>query len=152
MAKKFENPFAGGIQGLNKQITAGEVAKYKNNPAYNVTDHGIVKHGAPVASPYRPEFGGEPGEVIPRPDHAENTRRAKMGDLEATEGQFQHIEAEIDREWMRDAMLSAVPEEKTYAAAPAWRGGRTDPFKMQFDIDTYYPWLREDEEKDRYGR
>ena len=54
MAKKFENPFAGGIQGMNKQITADQsIAKYKNNPAYNVTDHGPipVKHDAPVASP-----------------------------------------------------------------------------------------------------
>ena len=144
MAKKFENPFAGGIQGLNKQITAGEVAKYKNNPAYNVTDHGVVKHDAPVASPYRPDPDAPSAA-------AENTRRAKMGGMAATEGQFQHIEAEIDREWMRDAMLSAVPEEKKYAPAPAWKGGRNDPFKMQFDLNSYYPWLKKEEEKDRYG-
>jgi hypothetical protein len=150
VAKKFENPFAGGIQGLNKQITAGEVAKYKNNPAYNVTDHGVVKHDAPVASPYKPELSGEPGGVQ-WADAAENTRRAKMGGMAATEGKFQHIEAEIDREWMRDAMLSAVPEEKKYAPAPAWKGGRNDPFKMQFDLNSYYPWLKKEEEKDRYG-
>ena len=134
MAKKFENPFAGGIQGLNKRITADQVKQYTNNPAYKVTDHG--------PTPVREFKSSKSGATIPR-----------HGGMTATDiAPIDNIEAEIDREWMRDAMLSAVPEEKTYAAAPAWRGGRTDPFKMQFDIDTYYPWLREDEEKDRYGR
>jgi hypothetical protein len=133
VAKQFENPFAGGIQSLNKRITADQVKQYTNNPAYKVTDHG--------PTPVDQFKSSKSGATIPR----------HSGGTVADKAPIDNIEAEIDREWMRDAMLSAVPEEKKYAPAPAWKGGRNDPFKMQFDLNSYYPWLKKEEEKDRYG-
>ena len=58
--------------------------------------------------------------------------------------EFETNMAELDREWLSDAIASGIPDYGDISPAPAPRKSQPSPgdFGMAFDMNDYSPWLR----------
>jgi len=125
---------AGGLQellqkqlgGASRSISAEQAAEGLRNPAYKVVSQKQMSQPYPDKI-LRDKFGMDKAvEIVGKPV------------------EFETNMAELDREWLADAIASGMPEGDDLSPAPAPRKSQPGPgdFTMAFDMNDYSPWLR----------
>ncbi len=112
------------LSGASRSLSAEEAAAGLRNPAYKVVT--TKQTSDPVVRGRT--SGGRP------------TYKA----LERGPVEFETNMAELDREWLSDAIASGIPDYDDISPAPAPRKSQPGPgdFSMAFDMNDYSPWLR----------
>ena len=137
---------AGGLQELlqkqmgrfNRPIGAEQAAAGLRNPAYRVASQ------KQMSQPYPDEIlriqAARNKGVDPNSPEAWAGAKALAG----PSVEFETHMAELDREWLADAIASGTPEEGDLSPAPAPRKSQPSPgdFGMAFDMNDFSPWLQ----------
>lgn len=144
---------AGGLQELlqkqlgraDRPISAEKAAAGTQNPLYNIV---TTKQAARDPNQYpdrilRIQEGINRGLSMDEATAQANSSAAWAGGKKMV-GEFETNMAELDREWLADAIASGMPEEGDLSPAPAPRKSQPGPgdFTMAFDMNDYSPWLR----------
>jgi len=137
---------AGGLQELlqkqmgraSRTISAEQAAAGLRNPAYKVVSQ------KQMSQPYPDEIlriqAARNKGVDPNSPQAWTEAKRLAG----PPVEFETNMAELDREWLSDAIASGIPNYDDISPAPAPRKSQPSPgdFGMAFDMNDYSPWLR----------
>ena len=144
---------AGGLQELlqkqmgraSRPISAEQAAAGLRNPAYKVVSQKQMSQPHPDRI-LRIQAGLNKGLSMADAAAQADSSAAWAGgkELAGPPVEFETNMAELDREWLSDAIASGIPDYDDISPAPAPRKSQPSPgdFGMAFDMNDFSPWLR----------
>jgi hypothetical protein len=133
------------LSGASRSLSAEEAAAGLRNPAYKVVSQKQMSQPHPDRI-LRIQAGLNKGLSMADAAAQADSSAAWAGgkELAGPPVEFETNMAELDREWLSDAIASGMPNYDDISPAPAPRKSQPSPgdFGMAFDMNDFSPWLQ----------
>ena len=133
------------LRGASRSLSAEQAAAGLRNPAYKVVSQKQMSQPHPDRI-LRIQAGLNEGLSMADAAAQADSSSAWAGgkELAGPPVEFETNMAELDREWLSDAIASGIPNYDDISPAPAPRKSQPSPgdFGMAFDMNDFSPWLQ----------